>query len=578
MKKSIFTKIFAAFVLIVFVLSLLILKLSFGVVKERYMHTVGENLKHLGYTMESDVARYLSEGRIEELNRYIRKLGSRIKARVTIIGATGEVISDSERNPVNMENHKGRPEIVKALQGYISSSTRYSTTVKKDMVYVALPLRSQETIIGVLRLARFEEDIKQLLNDLKGRIVEMAAVVVFLSLGVAFLFARNLTKPIRDLREAFQRVASGDFEVKVFMENRDETKALADSFNVMTDQIKMLFEELSRQKDSLDSIIASVQAGLAVLDKSGKVVRSNSMFEKIARNPRVEGKFYWEVIREASFSDLVKDVMAGKKGLAREVSVNNRIYLCSAGVLDTQKETVVMLHDITEMKNVEKVKKDFVVNVSHELRTPLTAIKGFAETLEEDVDESARHYVAVIKRNADRLIYIIQDLLVLSELEEKGPEMALEEVDLKKVIDHAVRIFKQRLEEKALSLITSIPTDIPMIKGDPFRLEQLFINLIDNAVKYTDKGSITVSVVARDESLDIGIEDTGLGIPSQHLSRIFERFYVVDKSRSKKLGGTGLGLSIVKHIVLLHQGEIHVESVLGMGTKFIITLPVNPAS
>ncbi len=574
MRKSIFTKAFGGHVLIILALSAMIVTLSFRVVRDYYIHRVTENLKNLGETMKEDICPCVVEGRYEELNAYARELGPKISTRITVIDPAGAVIADSEKNPLTMENHGNRPEVKRALQGHVGTFSRYSTTVKEDMVYVALPLRSESGIIAVLRLSRFEKDVSLLLSELKRKIIELAGVVMVFSLVIAFFFTRSLAKPIRDLRVAFQRVASGDFDVKLYITSQDETRELADSFNAMTDQIKALFIELSRQKDSLNSIIASVQAGLAVLDKSGKIVQSNKSFEKISRNPRVEGKFYWEAIRAARFGEVIKKATEEKKSLTGEVELNGRSYLCSATPLDARDETVVMVHDITEMKNIEKVKRDFVVNVSHELRTPLAAIKGFAETLEDDVSEDARRYVEVIKRNTDRLIYIIEDLLVLSELEEKGHEMTVEGVDLTRVIEHVARIFHQRLEQKNLTLDVSMSNELPLIKGDMFRLEQLFINLIDNAVKYTDKGGIMLAVIPREASVEIVVEDTGIGIRKEHLARIFERFYVVDKGRAKKLGGTGLGLSIVKHIVLLHRGEIQVESILGMGTKFIVTLPV----
>jgi two-component system phosphate regulon sensor histidine kinase PhoR len=234
-----------------------------------------------------------------------------------------------------------------------------------------------------------------------------------------------------------------------------------------------------------------------------------------------------------------------------------------------------MCHDVTELKRVEKIKKDFVVNVSHELRTPLTAIKGFVETIYEDIDDKNRGYLAIIRRNTDRLINIVADLLLLSELEEKGAALSLEPCDLTIMIEQMRKIFEPRLREKGLLLTIPANPALPDLMADAFKLEQVFVNLIDNAIKYTETGGITISLLQQNGQVLIEIQDTGIGIPREHLSRIFERFYVVDASRSKQLGGTGLGLSIVKHILLLHNGTIDVESTPGQGTKFIITLPIN---
>ena len=257
--------------------------------------------------------------------------------------------------------------------------------------------------------------------------------------------------------------------------------------------------------------------------------------------------------------------------------MNSRIYRCSATYLASRDEIIAVLHDITDIRGLEKVKRDFVQNVSHELRTPLTAIKGYVETLEEEIDEQYKPYLQVVKRNTDRLIHIVQDLLLLSRLEEEAVRLEPEDVDLAAVIDNALSIFEGRAREKNIRLIREIEGGIPLIRADGYKLEQMFINLFDNAIKYTDRGEVAVSVRGQDSLVRIEVRDTGIGILRQDIPRIFERFYVVDKSRSKKTGGTGLGLSIVKHIVLLHNGTIDVESAPGMGTRFIITLPVEQA-
>ena len=245
---------------------------------------------------------------------------------------------------------------------------------------------------------------------------------------------------------------------------------------------------------------------------------------------------------------------------------------------EKHKEIVITFHEITEIKKTEKFKKDFISNVSHELRTPLTAIKGFIETLLETAKDENKRYLKIIERQTDRLINIVKDLLKLSELEDIGEgkiEISSSKVDLKKLINGVFSIYEKEIKNKGLKSVVKIDKNVPKIKADPFKLEQLFINLIENAIKYTEKGEIRITAKKEDKSVVIEVSDTGTGIARKHLSRIFERFYVVDKSRSKELGGTGLGLSIVKHIVQLHNGEINIESTIGKGTKFTIALPIN---
>jgi two-component system phosphate regulon sensor histidine kinase PhoR len=370
--------------------------------------------------------------------------------------------------------------------------------------------------------------------------------------------------------------ASGDFNARVFLKNKDEIGQLADTLNQTAEQLKNSFSELSRQKEELNSIIVSLKEGLLVLDRRGVVLRSNESFRTLAACDSADGKFYWEVLRSPDFTELIDRAKKQKLSLTGEVSLDPRVYACSVTLLESGEKIVAVFHDITEIRNLERVKRDFVVNVSHELRTPLTAIKGFVETLDEEADEGARRYLDIIKRNTNRLINIVNDLLVLSELEEKS-KLELETVDLRRLTGDILKIFEPRIKQKGLTISSEIPDALPFIKGDPFKLEQMFVNLLDNAIKYTEKGQIRLTIGSADAKVTILIADTGIGIPKDDLARVFERFYVVDKSRSRKFGGTGLGLSIVKHIVLLHNGSIDVESGPDTGSRFFITLPIDPS-
>ena len=577
MRKSIFFKLFCAFLLIVATLSTLILFFSFHSIRNHYLATLTRDLRNLGTSLLLKTTPLFEENRFEELDTLVKKLGKNINTRITIIDSRGVVRADSEKNPQLMENHKTRPEILQVLEGKMGTSLRFSTTVKEEMLYTALPIERNGNTIGVVRVSLFLSDINSLLSTLKTTIIYSALIIVLIALCGALIFTRSLSKPIRELTNASRKVASGDFNVRVFLKNRDELKELADSFNYMTEQIRTLFTQLSRQKEQSHSIISSIQEGLIVLDKNGKIILSNESFKKIVQRSDIEGKPYWEVVRETHFSELIKKVRSEKKNYVEELALNDKVFLCSTALIGSREEIVLILYDITEMRSVEKIKKDFVVNVSHELRTPLTAIKGFVETLEEEIDDKNKHYLDIIKRHTDRLINIVKDLLVLSELEERGTTLELEEVNLENMIERILRIFDPIMSEKNITRELKRDNAIPPIKADSFKLEQALINLIDNATKYTERGLITISMKRSGNKVVIEVQDTGIGIPDEHISRIFERFYVVDKSRSKRLGGTGLGLSIVKHIVLLHNGTIEVKSTPSEGTTFSLTLPILPS-
>lgn len=573
MKRSIFLKVFGGYLLIIIALTVLILVFSFGAIRTFYLDTLSHNLENLGNSLKLKIIPYLEENRFEELDAFLKKFGKNINTRITVINREGIVLADSDEDPKFMENHKSRPEIYRALSGSVGSSLRFSRTVKTEMLYVGLPVERNGKISDVLRVSLYLKDINRLLSRLRLQIGRIVLLITLISLLGAFIFARSLSKPIRELSQASQRVASGDFDAKVFLKNRDELRELAECFNFMTEKIKTLFTEQSRQKEELNSILSSIEEGIIALDKNGKILFSNESFRKIAQSDFVEGKFYWEVLRESQVSEFLRKVQEDKKSYSEEIAIDERIFLCRATFLGLREEIVVTLRDLTKAKNIERIKKDFIVNVSHELRTPLTAIKGYTETLEGEIDERGQTYLGIIKRHTDRLISLVKDLLLLSELEEKEIKLEVEKVNVKSLIENVLKIFEQKLKEKNLGSELLAEDGLPLVEGDPFKLEQMFINIIENALNYTEKGNITISLKVKDKNIAVEIQDTGIGIAEEHLSRIFERFYVVDKSRSRGLGGTGLGLSIVKHIALLHNGKVSVESIPGKGTKFTILLP-----
>lgn len=574
MKRSVFFRIFSGYLLIIFAISSLFLSFSFKMIRQHYIQTLTTDLEDIAVTLQLKIVPLLKEGNNKQLDSLIKDLGKRIDTRITIMDPEGLVLADSEQNPEFMENHSTRPEILKALYGETGTALRYSTTVKEEMLYVAILVKEQGESLGVLRVSLFLKQINSLLNGVKMNFLKVVIVLILLSLATALFFARSLSSPIKELVHASSRVAAGDFDVKVYLKSKGELQKLAESFNEMVMRIKELVTELSQQKESLNVIIRSITEGLMVLDKKGKILLGNDSFKKITNNQNILGKYYWEVIREPDLGELIKKTGREKSSLIEELGIGDRTFICSATFLRGYDETVVTMHDITKIKGLERIKKDFVVNVSHELRTPLTAIKGFMETIEDLVDDKERRYVEIVLKHTERLINIVGDLLTLSELEGSSLKLELEEMDLGKLVEDILNIYEKNIREKDLNVVFESEDNLGMVEADPYKLEQMFINLIENAIRYTEEGEIKISVRRGDKEIIIEVADTGIGIPPKYLPRIFERFYVVDKSRSRKLGGTGLGLSIVKHIVLLHNGKIDVKSVPGRGTTFIIRLPL----
>jgi two-component system phosphate regulon sensor histidine kinase PhoR len=573
MRNSLFSKVFGGYLVIICILLLFVPLISFKLIRTYYVNTLTENLKNIAITTSPQIVSFLDGSHHKELDTFLKNLTDKINSRITVIDKEGAVLADTEKDPATMENHKIRPEVIDALSGGVGKSMRLSVTLEEEMLYVALPVEKDSKILGVVRMSIPLKQINGLLKDLQMRIIIAIAIITILSIGIAFLLSKGLSKPVSTLVQAAKKLAEGEFHTRVYLQAEGELKELEASFNEMAGRMEGLFGSLSRRNEELDTIVSSIQEILLVLDKDGRIKLTNESFKKALDNEDVQDKFYWEVMRCPDFSELIKKVMEERKNHIQEIEFRDKNYLCSVTFLSSKEEMVAILYDITELKNLERMKKEFVANISHELRTPLTAIKGFVETLEEEEEIKNVQYLEIIKRHTDRLMNIVNDLLVLSELEQTGSALVIENVNLVSLAENILKVFEQGAKERGIQLKLVAGEDLKTVQADPFKLEQMFINLLDNAIKYTEKGEVSITLTQIDSKSVIEIQDSGIGIPGSHLPRIFERFYVVDKSRSKKLGGTGLGLSIVKHIVLLHGGTIDVESSLGIGTKFTIVLP-----
>lgn len=571
--KQIFTKFFGAFLIIILSLSGLILYFAFSSINDNYLEFINNQLLNLDFSLKSRIAPLLVENRRAELDSIVKLSGRDVNTRITVIDTFGVVVADSKSDPKTMENHADRPEIIEAKAKGIGHAERFSHTINDDMLYTVVPIKNADTLIGYSRVSLYLKDINSWIGSLRSRIFQISVLIVLLGLALAFIFSRSITKPIKRLVQASRRVADGDFSAKVYVSNRDEIRELAESFNMMTGRIKNLFDQATMQQEELNSIITSMKDGFAVFDTKGKSMLFNEGFCRVAGTDYVENKNYWEIIRESSFIEFMEQTLKKRKGIAREAIIDGKHYLCSSSYLEAKGEVVLIMSDITQLKMLESIKRDFVVNVSHELRTPLTAIKGFIETLQDEAEEKQQRYLSIIERHTDRLINIVNDLLLLSKLEDAGQKLEISETNVVEITSTVVKMFEQKLTEKGLYLKINVADGFPAIQADQYKIEHLMINLIDNAIKYTDEGGVAVDFSRTSDYAIITVTDTGIGIPKEKLGRIFERFFTVDNSRSRKVGGTGLGLAIVKHIVQLHGGEIKAESGAS-GSKMTVMLPL----
>ncbi len=572
MKKMLFFRIYGGFCLIIAAAAAFILFFSFKAIKSAYLDDQAAHMLSLAEVFKPRALAGLKESP-EELEAFVRDLGPRIRARITLVDSTGAVLADSEEAPERMESHKYRPEIFRSLRGEPTRAVRRSSTVKADMLYMSFPLVEGGKVVGALRLSRFMKDIDGLLARLKRRIIGTALAVMALVFLVLLFFSRSIVGPVREFITASRKVAGGDFEAKLSLRHKGEFKDFARSFNTMTADLRSMFLAAVERREELDSILASIQDGLLIIDRDDRIVLINEKFRSVVADPAAEGRYYWEVILGTRFTGLVRRVKEGRTKASDEVVLKDRSFLCGAAFLPSRERVVVTIHDLSEIRDAERMKKDLVLNASHELRTPLTAIKGFVEALEDRAQGEDKGYLEIIGRNTDRMIGIVQDLMTLAEMEDGGLKLESSMVDLKALAGSVLALFAATSEAKGVRLEMKADDSLPRVRGDAFKLEQMLVNLVDNALKATEKGSVTLSLSVRGGDFIVEVRDTGIGISEEHLPHIFERFYVVDKSRSRKLGGTGLGLSIVKHVVKAHGGRIGVSSRLGEGSTFTIALP-----
>jgi len=433
-----------------------------------------------------------------------------------------------------------------------------------------------------------------LIYSLKKSFLLSSLLSFLIVLPLAYLILRFMTQPIQAVTDLANRVASGTLDQGVPAESDDELGRLSKAINEMSLQLQNKIEEISREKDYLQTLLRGIMEGVLVVDARGRILMVNDALRQLlSLPPHVEDRTPLEIIRNAELERTLRQVLQDGENTTLELTLPSpegktfevnvvRISPSPEGMVkedEVRRGVIAVFHDITRLKKLEKIRQDFVANVSHELRTPLTTIKGYAETLLEGAlkEEVASQFVQVIKRHSDRLEKIVEDLLILSKIESKEFQLKMESLSVSDLIGDVLDFIKEPLNKKKISVsVGELPPTL-LVFGDRQYLEQVLINILDNAIKYGhERGRIVISATERDQrEVEISVKDDGIGIPKEDLLRVFERFYRVDKGRSHELGGTGLGLSIVKHIVQAHGGKIWVESQLGEGSAFFFTLPLH---
>jgi two-component system, OmpR family, phosphate regulon sensor histidine kinase PhoR len=527
----------------------------------------------------------------QALQRFVERATRATGMRVSLIAPDGRVLADSERPGsavATMDNHADRPEIRAALEGRVGSAVRRSVTVDTPLIYVALPLTQGGRVIGVLRLAEPISAVTASYETLRSAALAGGAVALLVALGIGIFVAGRVTRPVVEMQDVARQMSEGHFDVRAPARSPDEIGTLGRSLNVMAGRLREKIGDLEREQAKAKAVLDAMVEGVIATDGHDHIILINERARRIfgLGTARVERRPLLEVVRNVNLHDVLvagRDAMDGGV-VSREVRLAEpadrvlQVHAVGLKFPGDERGVVVILHDITELRRLEQVRTEFVANVSHELRTPLTAIQGYLETLLDgalEEREHARKFLEIVFRHTERLGRLTDDLTDLSNIELGKVSLRLEATSVAEIADSVVAIISPRASGGQVKVEARLPLDLPEVLADRDRLSQILINLVDNAVKYTPKGG-QVTVEARVDPagmVEVTVRDTGVGIPKADLPRLTERFYRVDKARSRDLGGTGLGLAIVKHLVLAHGGELDIESELWKGTTVRFTLP-----
>lgn len=534
-------------------------------------------------------ARIIALMPVDDIVRHTADLAGHARSRLTLIDAAGRVTADSNIRDIETDNHLHRPEIQEARLKGKGTAVRYSRTLKTDMLYVAVPIADGAKVKGYIRLSRPLAEVGPAFDHLHRAAFRALLLVLFFALVLALLFSVRVVSPIRKLAEFTQRVRQGGTAGIMLIESNDEIGQLSENLNEIISSLLEKIRTADEERGKLESVFAGMAEGIVVLDARFRIETVNRGMEGMSgRNAEeMTGRTLLETFRNAPLHDALERFRQTGEAVSREIRLGNDhpavmdvTISAVQGERRKEKKTILVFHDVTKLKKLERIRTDFVANVTHEIRTPLTAIIGFVETLLQgavDDGPTARKFLMTIQENAQRLNRLVDDLLTLSGFELGEVKLSPEKVAPGEVIDRVLAVVAPRASEKNLRIVREVPEGTPPILADRDRLAQILLNIIDNAVKFTPEGGmVTVSASPGEEGfLTIRIADTGVGIPKNEIPRLGERFYRADKTRSRELGGTGLGLSIVKHLMMAHQGGMAIDSTPGRGTTVSLHFPIH---
>lgn len=530
------------------------------------------------------------EHETEALQTRIELFQEPINMRFTVINTEGVVLADSESDPSTMDNHLDRPEVQDIITGDkdTGESVRYSVTEDIDMMYVANPIYDDNgSLHGVIRTSLPLNSINDTMIVFWRTLAVFLGIILVITAITASILSRSITRPVTDIIKVTKRLGEKDYSSRVHTEVSGEIRDLSESVNELAMNLQNQMRALHENEQQLSTILSNMVSGVMLVNQEGEILMINSAMERFLaqHNQHIVGKHYKAFEDNLDLSKYIEAVFDNNEKIHAEISSED----LSTNVFDAhlgpfygngwkQRGVIIVLHDITNIKRLEKMRSDFVANVSHELKTPVTSVKGFAETLlggEVNDEATAKSFLEIIYNESERLDRLIRELLHLSRIENKVTPLNLSKVELVSLIQSITKTLSKTISEKSLEVTLPLSTEEIFIEGDSDRINQILLNLIANSINYTGEGGkIDISIELTEYNVYISISDTGIGIPQESVPRVFERFYRVDKARSRNSGGTGLGLAIVKHLVDSHQGDIKVNSIEGEGSTFTVIFPL----
>ncbi len=562
------------------------------VVWKLYENHLNSDLEARARLCGKPIKELLTRGPAAEVDALCKELGRSSNTRITVVLPSGQVIGDSNEILRDLDNHGRRPEVLEALGGKVGRSQRYSSTEQEDCIYAAVPLMHGGPPIAVVRTSLPVTALTRTLSIVRNRIIIAALIGILLHALITLAISRRMSRPLEEIKTGAERFAAGDLGHRLRVVDSVEIGALAETMNRMAEQLDERIRTVLRQQNEREAMLSSMEEGVLAINNEGTILSLNQACATLlGEGPaKLQGRSVYEVIRKADLLKFIESALASATPVEGEIQIRgaqDRWVSAHGTVLhDSQRGKIgvlIVLHDVTRLRHLEEVRRDFVANVSHELRTPITSIKGFIETLVDGAfedKENAHRFLQIMLRQVNRLDAILGDLLTLSRIERGSEEQLIELApeSIRGTLQAAIEMCEKKAIDKAVKIELVCPEDLAG-EINAALLEQAVVNLLDNAVKYSNSGAvIEVCAVREATELVIRVKDQGCGIDAQHLPRLFERFYRVDKARSRELGGTGLGLAIVRHIALAHRGSVSVESTVGVGSIFCLRLPMSTSN